>query len=103
MRLASRSRVSLVELDTSYFLGNSPGSATVRGPTGNRRMVRGAAPGTQLLPDTRHRFVIDLDRPMTEARLDIFPDGGMAGSRLYGTLTDDAEATLIEQWERGEA
>ena len=52
----------------------------------------------QLLPDTWHRFVIDLDRLMTEARLDIFPDGGMARFRLYGTLTDDAEATLIEQW-----
>ena len=103
VRLAGRSRVSLVELDTSYFLGNSPGSATVRGRDGETGEWFEVLPRTQLLPDTRHRFVIDLDRPMTEARLDIFPDGGMARFRLYGTLTDDAEATLIEQWERGEA
>ncbi len=103
VRLAGRSRVSLVELDTSYFLGNSPGSATVRGRDGETGEWFEVLPRTQLLPDTRHRFVIDLDRPMTEARLDIFPDGGMARFRLYGTLTDDAEAALIEQWERGEA
>ena len=40
---------------------------------------------------------------MTEARVDIYPDGGMARLRLYGQLTDEAERELIEQWERGEA
>ena len=40
---------------------------------------------------------------MTEARMDIFPDGGMARFKLYGLLTEESQAGLIEQWERGEA
>jgi len=39
---------------------------------------------------------------MTEARMDIYPDGGMARFKLYGTLTEESEAALIEQWDRGE-
>ncbi|WP_246222247.1 MULTISPECIES: allantoicase [Gordonia] len=103
VRLAGRSHAGLVELDTSYFLGNAPGAATVRGRDGEDGEWFEVLPRTTLQPDTRHRFVIDLDRPMTEARLDIYPDGGMARFRLYGTLTDDAEAALTERWERGEA
>ncbi|ACY23196.1 allantoicase [Gordonia bronchialis DSM 43247] len=102
VRLAGQGRVSLVELDTSYFLGNAPGAATVRGRDGDGDWFE-VLPRTDLQPDTRHRFVIDLDRPMTEARLDIYPDGGMARLKLYGTLTEEAESRLIEQWERGEA
>ena len=86
----------------SYFLGNAPGAATVRGRDGDGDWFE-VLPRTDLQPDTRHRFVIDLDRPMTEARLDIYPDGGMARLKLYGTLTEEAESRLIEQWERGEA
>ena len=44
-------------------------------------------PRTELQPDTRHRFLIEADRPVTEARLDIHPDGGMA--RLAVVRTTD--------------
>ncbi|NED60991.1 allantoicase, partial [Streptomyces sp. SID10244] len=103
VRLAGRGQVSLIELDTSYFLGNAPGAAMIRGRDGEDGEWFEMLPRTDLQPDTRHRFVIDLDRPMTEARMDIYPDGGMARFKLYGTLTPDAEADLVEQWERGEA
>ena len=101
VRLAGQGRASLVELDTSYFLGNAPGAAMVRGRDGDGEWFE-LLPRTELQPDTRHRFVIDTDRPMTEARMDIYPDGGMARFKLYGTLTEESEAALIEQWDRGE-
>ena len=43
-------------------------------------------PRTDLLPDTRHKFLIEADDVITEARLDIYPDGGLARLRLYGAL-----------------
>lgn len=95
--------MSLVELDTSYFLGNAPGAAMVRGRDGEDGEWFEVLGRTDLQPDTRHRFVIDLDRPMTEARIDVYPDGGMARLKLYGQLTDEAQTELVEQWERGEA
>lgn len=46
----------------------------------------GTAPRTNLLPDTRHRFLIDTETTVSEARLDIFPDGGLARLRMFGDL-----------------
>ena len=90
--LACQGVVTLAELDTSWFLHNAPGTASLTGigPDGEVSLL----PRTRLQPDTRHRFVIDSDRPVTEARLDIFPDGGMARLRLWGSLTDAGRAGL---------
>jgi allantoicase len=43
-------------------------------------------PRTDLLPDTRHRFLIDQTAVVSEARLDIYPDGGLARLRMFGDL-----------------
>jgi len=40
------------------------------------------------LPDTRHRFLVDSERPATHVRLDVYPDGGLARMRVHGRLTD---------------
>ena len=45
-------------------------------------------PRTRLQPDTRHRFRVET-RPATHVRLDIYPDGGIARLRLFGSLTAD--------------
>lgn len=101
VRLAAAGRCRLAELDTTHFKGNAPGSAALRGarlegtdPSGAR--LEGADPSgadwfdlvprVRLQPDTRHRFVITDDRVVTHARLDIYPDGGMARLRLFGAL-----------------
>lgn len=39
---------------------------------------------------------------MTQARMDIHPDGGMARCRLYGTVTEAGRADLHRRWDRGE-
>lgn len=85
IRLAGRGRIRLVELDTSYFIGNSPAAATVTGRDGDGEWVT-LLPRTALQPDTRHRFLVDNPTPVTEARLDIYPDGGLARLRLFGEL-----------------
>jgi len=43
-------------------------------------------PRTALLPDTRHRFLVGTDATVSEARLDIYPDGGLARLRMFGDL-----------------
>ncbi len=86
--LAARGVVTLAELDTSYFLGNAPGEAALRGRDGDGEWFD-LVPRTTLQPDTRHRFVVDGASPATQARLDVYPDGGMARLRLWGRLTAD--------------
>ncbi len=85
IRLAGPGRVSLAEIDTSYFIGNSPGAAALTGYRADGTAVP-LLPRTDLLPDTRHKFLIEADDVITEARLDIYPDGGLARLRLYGAL-----------------
>jgi len=52
----------------------------------------------RLLPDTPHRFRVT-GAPATHVRLNIFPDGGVARLRLYGSLTADGLAAARRHWE----
>ena len=96
VQLAGEGRVRLAELDTSYFLYNAPGWATLRG--------RGSGdwaellPHTRLQPDTRHQFLLDEAPPAIEVRLDIYPDGGLARLRLFGELTDAGRRDVRLRW-----
>jgi allantoicase len=104
LRLAGAGVVRLAELDTSWFLGNAPGWATLRAV--DARAADPADPGAwtellpraRLLPDTRHRFRLDGGAEATHVRLDVFPDGGMARVRLVGQLAPAAREELALRW-----
>jgi allantoicase len=83
VRLAAPSVLTFADLDTSHFKGNAPGSARLLGSADGWDWFE-LLPETPLRPDTRHRFPIVTDRPAAHARLDIYPDGGMARLRLLG-------------------
>jgi allantoicase len=93
IRLAAPGLPQLVELDTSHFKGNSPGTARVTALDGRELLPR-----TRLQADTRHRFRISCAEPVDAVRLDIYPDGGMARFRLHGSLTDEVRAGLAARW-----
>ena len=85
IRLAGAGRIRLAEIDTSYFIGNSPSAAALSGLRCDGEWVTLLA-RTDLLPDTRHRFAIETQDVIEQARLDIYPDGGLARLRLFGEL-----------------
>jgi allantoicase len=94
--LACEGVVTLAELDTSWFLHNAPGTASLTGigPDGEVPLL----PRTRLQPDTRHRFVLDSAPGVERVRLDVFPDGGMARLRLWGRPTAAGRAALGRRW-----
>jgi allantoicase len=100
LRLAGPGVVRLAELDTSYFLGNAPGWASLRAVDARAADPADPAawaellPRTRLLPDTRHRFRLAGGAEATHVRLDVFPDGGMARVRLHGELAPAARTEL---------
>jgi allantoicase len=104
LRLAGAGVVRLAELDTSWFVGNAPGWASLRACDARAADPSEAGawaellPRTRLLPDTRHRFRLDGAAEATHVRLDVFPDGGMARVRLHGQLTAQARADLGLRW-----
>jgi allantoicase len=103
-RLAGAGVVRLAELDTSWFVGNAPGWASLRARDARAEDLEDPGswvellPRTRLLPDTRHRFRLDAGAEATHVRLDVYPDGGMARVRLYGDLTAQARADLGLRW-----
>ena len=82
VRLGAPGVVRLAEIDTTCFIGNAPRSVTLTGKTGDDGGLDLLS--TPVQPDTLHRFLINEDRPVSEVRLDIFPDGGLARLRLWG-------------------
>ena len=99
LHLAGHGLLNAIELDTSYFVGNAPGSARLRGRDGADGDWFDILPTTELQPDTRHRFRVRDERPITEARVDIHPDGGMARVRLFGKLTAQGLDDIRKAWD----
>jgi allantoicase len=106
VRLAGRGVIHLAEIDTSWYRGNQPDSASLQmmdadpaaASLADERGWRDLLPRVRLLPDTPHRIRVD-GEPATHVRLNIFPDGGVARLRLYGTLTDDGLAAVRRRWD----
>jgi allantoicase len=94
-RLGLPGVVEHVELDTSYFLGNAPGEFRLSGcasATDDPATLAAAhwwdlVPRRPARPDTRHRFLVADPRVITHVRVDVYPDGGMARLRVFGTPT----------------
>jgi allantoicase len=87
VKLGARGTVHRIEVDTSWFKGNAPGWCSLEGSDGSDDW-REILPRTALRPHTRHLFdEIAETGPVTHARLNIYPDGGVARLRLFGTVT----------------
>jgi allantoicase len=110
VRFAAPAVVSLVEVDTSGYIGNSPGMAEVRGALSadlssgfvdaseESSLWRSLLARTPLLPDTPHRFRVAPSSACDLVRLDVFPDGGVARLRLHGSLTASGLEQVRERW-----
>jgi allantoicase len=85
--------VRSIEVDTTWFKGNAPGSCSIEvlqagDPLSDAAEWREILLETPLRPDAVHRFDGEVRPapPATHARLNIFPDGGVARLRLFGSI-----------------
>jgi allantoicase len=99
LRLGAVGKISRVEIDTSHFKGNFPESCSLEVASAPHDLVDPAAldalpwkeilARTKLQADSQHVYkkeLIDAGE-ITHARFHIYPDGGVARLRLFGTLT----------------
>ena len=100
VRLAAPGTLHRIELDTDHFKGNAPERCTLEAlhlPGADAAALEGAAwtpllADTPLRPHARHRFEDEVlpAGVATHVRLRVFPDGGVARLRLFGTLAERA-------------
>src|SRR5262252_580220 len=85
VRLGAEGTIRRVEVDTRHFKGNAPGACSIDGSRDQQNWEE-LLPRTPLQPHTRHLFEKELISigSVTYARLNIFPDGGVARLRLFG-------------------
>jgi allantoicase len=90
-----------VVIDTAYFRGNYPESASLQACSIDDPLDLAAldsAHWTELLPrallagDSKNVFPIAIEERFTHVRLNIFPDGGVARLRVHGVV--------VPSWER---
>jgi allantoicase len=97
IRLATRGALHRVEVDTDHFKGNAPASCMVETVDDETAWLTPDAPQDgwhELLPradlQPHARSIFDSlkhKKPATHVRLSIYPDGGVARLRLFGTPT----------------
>jgi allantoicase len=92
VRLGTEGAIRRAAIDTRHFKGNAPGGCSLDGVRLEAGQPLDAAswremlPRTALQPHTPHLFEEELQAigDITHARLNIFPDGGVARLRLFG-------------------
>jgi allantoicase len=99
VRLAGQARIELIEIDTSGYIGNPPGAASVTGVDQGQSSWGVLLESTPLLPDTPHRFRLPAPVTASHVRLNVFPDGGIARLRVHGSLTQAGLAGVQRRWD----
>ena len=94
VRLAAPGVLHHAVLDTSWFLGNAPGAARLSDAETGAELL----PRTPLRPDTEQRFRLLATGPVRLARLDIYPDGGLARLRLAGEVAPASRDEVAARW-----
>jgi len=99
VRLGLPGTVRRLEIDTTHFKGNAPGSTMVEAcdAIDDWRVL---LPQTRLQPHTRHFFEAELRSTgrATHLRVNVYPDGGLARLRAFGEAdVDDPRAAQVSR------
>ncbi len=91
VRLARPGAIAGLDLDTSHFTGNFPPAASVEAcflaegdPDAGTEWFA-LLPSVNLGGNRHHYFPVDATRRVSHLRVNLFPDGGLARLRVYGT------------------
>jgi len=97
VRLGLPGVVRGVCVDTAFFKGNFPESCSLEAAEGPEGPWEEILPKSLLRGDAENLFPVADDRRFTHVKLHIYPDGGVARLRVYGTVAPEAEKLAREK------
>jgi allantoicase len=91
LKLGKPGKISKIDVDTSYFNGNQPSMISIEGANSNSNKInllkwQPLLSKKKTKANSHHLFVINNKRIFTHIKFNIFPDGGVARLRLYGSI-----------------
>lgn len=99
IQLGVAGTIQAVDIDTTFFTGNYPASASLEGcyaPNGDieNAQWQSILPNSLLGPSQHHVLISqNAQQVFTHVRLNIFPDGGIARLKIYGQVQIQAQRT----------
>ena len=91
LKLGKSGRIKKVDVDTSHFNGNQPSMVSIEGAISNSDKInhlkwQPLLSKKRVKSNSHHFFSINNKKIFTHIKFNIFPDGGVARLRLYGSI-----------------
>ena len=92
LKLGRPGRISKIDIDTSYFSGNQPSKVSLHACFSKKKLPNKNSKWTTILKkkptkaNSHHFFNIKNKSIFTHIKLNIYPDGGIARIRIYGSM-----------------
>lgn len=106
VRLARTGTIHGIDIDTSHFTGNFPPAASIEACHSPDSLPAEDTEWTEIVPSTtlqgnsHHYLEVQSPRAFTHIRINIYPDGGIARLRIYGSPRADwygaEKGTLVD-------
>ena len=92
IKLGKPGNIKKIDIDTSYFNGNQPSMVSLEGCNSKSNKIKSfkwkkIIGKIKTKANNQHIFNIKSHSVYTHIKLNIFPDGGIARLRLYGTIS----------------
>jgi allantoicase len=92
LKLGKPGKIHKIDIDTSYFNGNQPSKISLEACFTSAKIPNKNSNWIKILnkkftkPNSHHFFTIKNKSTFTHVKLNIYPDGGVARLRIYGTM-----------------
>ena len=92
LKLGKPGKIHKVDIDTSYFSGNQPSKVSLEACFSKKKLPNKNSKWVKILnkkstkPNSHHFFNIKNKSTFTHVKLNIYPDGGVARLRIYGSM-----------------
>jgi allantoicase len=91
IKLGKPGTIKKVDVDTSHFNGNQPAMVSIEGANSNSNKInqlkwKPLISKKKTKANSHHYFTVNSNKVFTHIKFNIFPDGGVARLRLYGSI-----------------
>ena len=96
IKLGKPGTIKKVDVDTSHFNGNQPAMISIEGANSNSNKInqlkwQPLLSEKKTKANSHHYFTVNSDKVFTHIKFNIFPDGGVARLRLYGSIAKSSK------------